>query len=136
MTYSEAEQMVNNNKTKVDSQSSLSHEKDPSEILDVGSAIVAALILAAFQDIQHHNVATVNTQKVGWRNKYDIHLLSGVSQKQIYKECGVLEKLIEKGVLEKRPSKSRWGRQKHQYRFSFSYLHKRFNPVPQSIKSQ
>jgi len=136
MIYTEVEQMVNNNKTKADSQSSLAHEKESSEIANVDSAIIAALILAAFQDIQHHNVATVNTQEVGWRNKYNIHLLSGVSQKQIYKECGALEKLIEKGVLEKRPSKSRWGSQKHQYRFSVSYLHQLFNQVPHSIKSQ
>ncbi|TFG31374.1 hypothetical protein EU528_06365 [Candidatus Thorarchaeota archaeon] len=135
MNYFEIEQIVNH-EAKADSKSVLPHDWNSVEIVNIGSAIIAALILAVFQDIQHHNFTTVNTQELGWRNKYNIHLLSGVSQKQIYKECGVLEKLIEKGVLEKRPSKSRWGRQKHQYRYSFSYLHQQFNREPQSIRSQ
>lgn len=84
-------------------------------------AIIKALLIAVIQDLQKQVIQRVNKQELGWRNKYNIHLMSGVSQKQIYRECGFLDKLIEYGIIEKRPSQSRWGKQKHQYRLCFSY---------------
>jgi len=121
MNYSEVEQM-RNSEAGIDSEYTFSQESGPTSTIHICRAIITSLILAVFQDIQKHPFATVNTQELGWRNKYNIHLLSGISQKQIYKECGILEKLITEGILEKRPSQSKWGRQKHQYRLSFSYL--------------
>ena len=85
-------------------------------------AIIKALIIAVFQDLQKQVIQRVNKQEIGWRNKYNIHLMSGVSQKRIYKEYGILDRLVEWGIIEKRPSQSRWGKQKHQYRLSFSHM--------------
>lgn len=82
-------------------------------------AILESLIIAVFQDLQKQTIR-VDRQELGWRNKYNIHLISGVSQKQIYKECGVLEDLIEQGIIEMRPSPSKWGKQKHHYRLCLS----------------
>jgi hypothetical protein len=107
---------------------------DPTVIISISSAIISALTLAAFQDIQKHTVARINNQEFGWRNKYNIHLMSGVSQKQIYNECGVLEELIKKGVIEKRHSQSRWGKQKHQYRLSFFAFFKSLDSFESNLR--
>jgi len=85
-------------------------------------AIVKALMIAVFQDLQKNVIQRINQQEIGWRNKYNIHLKSGISQKQIYRECGILDRLVKQGIIEKRPSQSRWGKQKHQYRLSFSHV--------------
>jgi len=121
MYYSEVEPMTNSELIG-DSESVCSQGRNIAATTSIHGAIVISLILAVFQDIQTHKVARIDKQELGWRNKYNIHLMSGVSQKKIYKECGILEELIEQGVVERRLSLSRWGQQKHQYRLSFSAL--------------
>ncbi|MGY5859741.1 MAG: hypothetical protein RTU63_10250 [Candidatus Thorarchaeota archaeon] len=119
MTYSDVQQRENF-EAIVFSQVDVIQEQNP--IAAFCHAIIKALIIAVFQDIQKQAIQSVNEQEIGWRNKYNIHLMSGVSQKQIYKEYGILDRLIERGSIEKRPSQSRWGKQKHQYRLSFSLM--------------
>ncbi|MHA1137697.1 MAG: hypothetical protein ACTSSE_14545 [Candidatus Thorarchaeota archaeon] len=121
MTYSDIQQTVNL-ESKIIPQVSLSQGTNHSDTAGIYHAIITSLIIAVFQDLQRRTVQRINREDLGWRNKYNIHLLSGVSQKQIYKECGIIEKLIEQRIIEKRPSQSRWGKQKHQYRLSFSQI--------------
>lgn len=82
--------------------------------------ILTALLLALLQDMQ--KVDTCRVDDLGWRNKYNIHLLSQVSQKRIYREFGVIERLVEDGIIKQRPSRTRWGKQKFQYRLRLDIL--------------
>jgi len=88
----------------------------------MGQSIIFSLIVAMFRDLKKWTSERIDKGELGWRNKYNIHKLSGVSQKQIYKEYGIIEHLMDKGVIEQRPSQSRWGKQKHQYRLNFNYI--------------
>ncbi|MCK4566790.1 MAG: hypothetical protein KAU48_05715 [Candidatus Thorarchaeota archaeon] len=126
MNYNDVQEMVNTESSLV-SESLLSQESSLGNSIRTYRAIITALILAVFQDLQKQDTSGINKEDLGWRNKYHIHLMSGVSQKQIYKECGVLEKLIEVGIIEKRPSRSRWGKQRHQYRLDFSSFFRRID---------
>ncbi len=121
MNYSDAQEMVNSESMLV-SESLLSQESSLADSTQICNAIITTLILAVLQDLQKHAAAGINKEELGWRNKYNIHLMSGVSQKQIYKEWGVLERLIEVGVIEKRPSQSNWGKQKHHYRIDIDSI--------------
>lgn len=85
------------------------------ESIPLSGAIIAALIRAITQDLQKQDASQFDDD-VGWRNKYNIHLLSGVPQKEIYSEEGVLAKLVDAEIVQERPSRSRWGKQRHQYR--------------------
>ena len=93
---------------------------------DIGRAIISALIRAFKQDVSMQTTSKkLCLSDIGWRNKYNIHLLSGVSQKVIYKDWGIIEKLSANEAIEKRRSPSNWGQQKHQYRINLethSYL--------------
>jgi len=93
---------------------------------DIGRAIISALIRAFKQDTSMQTTSKkLCLSDIGWRNKYNIHLLSGVSQKVIYKDWGIIEKLSANESIEKRLSPSNWGQQKHQYRINLethSYL--------------
>ncbi len=121
MNYYDVQEMVNIEPMLV-SESLLSQETSLADSTQICNAIIAALILAVFQDLQKQAAVGINKKELGWRNKYNIHLMSGVSQKQIYKEWGVLERLIEVGVIEKRPSQSNWGKQKHHYRIDIDSI--------------
>lgn len=121
MTHSEIQQ-TDNLESEIIPQVSLSQGMNHGDTAGICRAIITSLIIAVFQDLQRRTVQRINREGLGWRNKYNIHLLSGVSQKQIYKEYGIMEKLIEQRIIEKRPSQSRWGKQKHQYRLSFSQI--------------
>jgi len=124
MNYSDVQQMVNSEPILI-SESLLSQESSLAGITRICSAIITTLVLAVFQDLQKQAAVGINKEELGWRNKYNIHLMSGVSQKRIYKEYGVLERLIEAGIIEKRPSQSNWGKQRHHYRLNFeSFLHR------------
>jgi hypothetical protein len=119
MTYSDVQQR-DNLEVRMLPRVDVFQEQNP--LAESCRAIIKALIIAVFQDLQKQVIQRVNKQELGWRNKHNIHLMSRVSQKQIYRECGFLDKLVEHGIIEKRPSQSRWGKQKHQYRLSFSYV--------------
>ena len=121
MTYSDIQQTVNL-ESKIIPSVSLSRRMNHRDAVGICSAIITSLIAAVFQDLQGLTRQSINMQDLGWRNKYNIHLLSGVSQKQIYKECGIMEELIEQRIIEIRPAQSRWGKQKYQYRLSFSQI--------------
>ena len=88
---------------------------------EICRAIIAGLVTAVVQDLQNM-IKEIDANELGWRNKYNIHLLSGVSQKKIYQECGVIENLVNQGIIERRPSPSKWGKQKHQYRIGVVHL--------------
>ncbi len=132
MNYSDAQEMVNSESMLV-SESLLSQESSLADSTQICNAIITTLILAVFQDLQKHAAAGINKEELGWRNKYNIHLMSGVSQKQIYKEWGVLERLIEAGIIEKRPSQSNWGKQKHRYRLDIESFLQRIDTVGLSL---
>ena len=86
-------------------------------------AVTIAMIRALIQDYYKQKSSnTLKLEEMGWRNRYNIHLLSGLSQRTIYKERGVIEMLVESDFLERRPSPSHWGRQKYQYRLSLDFL--------------
>ncbi|MHA1929383.1 MAG: hypothetical protein ACTSV2_12480 [Candidatus Thorarchaeota archaeon] len=121
MNYSDVQEMVDSESLLV-SESLLSQESSLADSTHICHAILTTLILAVSQDLQKHASSGINKEELGWRNKYNIHLMSGVSQKQIYKEWGVLERLIEAGVIEKRPSQSNWGKQKHHYRINIASI--------------
>lgn len=65
--------------------------------------------------------------ELGWRNKYNIFLLSkdsndeGVSQRQIY-GTSIIDDLCDNDFLEKRPTKSRWGNQRAEFRLKLDFL--------------
>ncbi|MBS3795777.1 MAG: hypothetical protein KGY80_12805 [Candidatus Thorarchaeota archaeon] len=75
--------------------------------------ILYALALAYAYDVDKNK----RLAESGWRNKYNIHKLSGLPQKTIYSRTGPLHSLLGKKLLEKRESPSRWGGQQFQYRF-------------------
>lgn len=90
--------------------------------------ITSALIRALIQDFEKqkkggHFVA----EKLGWRNKHRIHLLSEdktgkrVSHRQLYGSV-IIEDLCDNDFLEIRSSKSRWGNQKYEYRLNLDFL--------------
>lgn len=66
-------------------------------------------------------------KELGWRNKYNIHLLSKdengkkLSHRQIYGTT-IIEDLCDNDFVEKRPSRSRWGDQKFEYRLKLDFL--------------
>ncbi|MBA7574927.1 hypothetical protein ES708_16743 [subsurface metagenome] len=121
MNYSDVQEMANSESVLV-SESLLSQESSLADSTHICHAILTTLVLAVFQDLQKHASSGINKEELGWRNKYNIHLMSGVSQKQIYKEWGVLERLIEAGIIEKRPSQSNWGKQKYHYRIDIDSI--------------
>lgn len=88
-------------------------------------AVTAAMIRALIQDYYRQKSSkTMKPEDLGWRNRYNIHLLSGLSQRTIYQEWGVIEMLVESDFLERRPSLSHWGRQKYRYRLNLDFLPK------------
>lgn len=117
MTYSESHQTKNLEQTMF-LHDSLSKGNNRYSRTRIGHAIVLALTLALFRDMQKQTGQIIDDDELGWRNKYNIHRLSGVSQKHIYKECGIIELLIKMKVIDRRPAPSRWGQQKHQYRLN------------------
>ncbi len=98
--------------------------------------IIVSLILAIFQDLRQQQSANIDIDKLGWRNKYNIHLMSGVSQKTIYNEYGILEKLMVDGIVERRSSQSRWGQQKYQYRLVLDSILSSFEANVHDSRSQ
>jgi len=97
---------------------SIEHTLD--ETIPFCRAIVTALILAIRQDIEKIDSIQF-AEDVGWRNGYNIHLLSGVPQKEVYNENGVLAKLVEAEIVQKRSSQSRWGKQRYHFRLSIQH---------------
>jgi hypothetical protein len=86
-------------------------------------SIVACLILALLVDLQRRIPSTdIFLQDLGWRNKYNIHMSTGLSQKVIYRECGIIDKLVDLGILEMRAAPSHWGQQKSHYRISGDFI--------------
>ena len=86
-------------------------------------AITRSLILALLEDIQNNNHSTeIMFQDIGWLNKYNIHLRSSLSQKVIYRECGIIEMLVDLGVIEMKDSPTRWGQQKYHYRIAIDII--------------
>ena len=90
--------------------------------MNATKAIVGALLKALLADLAElaRKPAKYEICNLGWRNKYRIHLLSNVSQKRIYREIGIIEKLIDSGLIDCRNSPTRWGKQKFQYRLDIS----------------
>ncbi len=90
--------------------------------VNAAKAIVNALLKALLADLAElaRKPAKYGICDLGWRNKYRIHLLSKVSQKRIYREIGIIEKLINCGLIVYRDSPTRWGKQKLQYRLDIS----------------
>ena len=121
MTYSEPQQL-NNPEQRVFVHELISNGENGNNRNKTSQTVIFSLIVAMFRDLKKWKGESIGKGELGWRNKYNIHKLSGVSQKQIYKEYGIIEQLIEKGVIEKRPSQSRWGKQKHQYRLNFNHI--------------
>lgn len=72
-----------------------------------------SLLQAYFDDLEHNNKLE---DGFGWRNRYQIHVLSGVPQKKIYSVLGPVDRLLSVQVIERRQSPSKWGKQKFQYR--------------------
>ncbi len=121
MTYSES-QDVKYLEEAVIVQDPISQGDNHDNRKKMGQSIIFSLIVAMFRDLKKLKSDRIDKGELGWRNKYNIHRLSGVSQKQIYKEYGIIEQLVENEVIEQRPSQSRWGKQKHQYRLNFHYI--------------
>ena len=134
MTYSESQQMKQLGQTIFTSGSSFKLKNHDARI-KMSESIVFALIVAIFRDLKKWTNERIDKGEIGWRNKYNIHRMSGVSQKQIYKEYGIIEQLIENGIIEKRPSQSRWGKQKHQYRLNFNYIENIDSTIHTSLSS-
>ena len=121
MTYSESQQTKNLEQIMLLHDNS-SKENDENIRTRIVHAIVSAMAVALFRDLQKQLGQRIDDENLGWRNKYNIHRLSGVSQKHIYKECGIIEQLIEMKIMDRRPAPSRWGQQKHQYRLNLSRI--------------
>lgn len=58
----------------------------------------------------------------GWRNKNKIWEASGVPKKTIYGRNNVLVRFTVLGLAKQRPSRSKWGRQKFQYKLNAENL--------------
>ncbi len=87
------------------------------------TAIIESMMAAIRQDISDGSRFKCNSiEDIGWRNKYNIHLLSGVSQKRLYREGGIIDRMVEAQILQMRKSPSHWGKQTHQYRINLIYL--------------
>ncbi len=85
--------------------------------------IVACLILAMLEDLQKRiPSADILFRELGWRNKHNIHISTGLSQKVIYRESGIIEHLVDLGVLEMKDAPSHWGQQKKHYRISGDFV--------------
>jgi hypothetical protein len=54
----------------------------------------------------------------GWRNKNQIWVASGIPKKTIYSRNNVLVRFTVLGLAKQRLSKSKWGRQKYQYKLN------------------
>lgn len=86
-------------------------------------AITSSLIIAMLKDLQKaKDNSQVIFHELGWRNKYNIHLLSGLSQKVIYREVGIIDTLVNLDVIKMKDAPTRWGRQKYHYRISNSFI--------------
>ncbi|MDF1539416.1 MAG: hypothetical protein P1Q69_11000, partial [Candidatus Thorarchaeota archaeon] len=81
--------------------------------------ILSSLVQAYLDDFNSKNKGLTD---VGWRNKYQIHLLSGVSQKRIYNANGPIQRLLVMQYIESRRASSSWGRQKFHYRINIDAL--------------
>ncbi|MGY5859419.1 MAG: hypothetical protein RTU63_08610 [Candidatus Thorarchaeota archaeon] len=58
----------------------------------------------------------------GWRNKNEIWEASGVPKKSIYGRNNILVRFTVLGLAKQRPSISKWGRQKFQYKLNAENL--------------
>ena len=58
----------------------------------------------------------------GWRNKNKVWEASGVPKKTIYGRNNVLVRFTVLGLAKQRPSRSKWGRQKFQYKLKAENL--------------
>ena len=58
----------------------------------------------------------------GWRNKNEIWEASGVPKKSIYGRNNILVRFTVLGLTKQRPSISKWGRQKFQYKLNAENL--------------
>jgi len=90
--------------------------------------IATALIRAIALDFEYKKKKNHYMNKeLGWRNKYKIHLLSRdfngkkISHRQIY-GTALIEDLCDNDLLQKRPTKSRWGDQKVEFRLNPDFL--------------
>ena len=105
---------------------SISHKDIQNDVVNSDmneiTAIVDALLKALLTDLADliRKQTKDKIHELGWRNKYRIHLLSKISQKRIYKEIGIIEKLIGCGLVDCRDSPTRWGKQKFQYRLNIA----------------
>ena len=135
MTYSESQQTKNLDQT-ISLHENLSRNNNRICGTGIGYSIVLALTIALLQDLQKRPRKIINDEELGWRNKYNIHRLSGVSQKLIYKEYGIIEQLVEMKVIDKRPASSRWGQQKNHYRLNFAHIVEEDNILDNISESQ
>ncbi len=85
--------------------------------------ISCSLILALLKDMQARTPSRKKLfQELGWRNKYNIHLLSGISQKIIYHEYGIIERLVDLGIIKRKKAPTKWGMQKYHYRIADAFV--------------
>ena len=86
-------------------------------------SITTSLIIAMLEDLRRRTgEPVIPFHDLGWRNKYNIHLLSGLSQKIIYRENGIIEKLVNRNLIVMKESSSNWGQQKFLYRISDDFI--------------
>ncbi|MHA1909624.1 MAG: hypothetical protein ACW98Y_20155 [Candidatus Thorarchaeota archaeon] len=87
------------------------------------TAVTRSLILSLLEDLQNKIHSTeIMFQNLGWRNKYNIHRSSHLSQKVIYQEYGIIERLVDLDVIEMKESPTRWGKQKYHYRINGDFI--------------
>ena len=88
------------------------------------ASVVGCLILALLEDLQRRIPSRdILFEELGWRNKYNIHISTGLSQKVIYRESGIIENLVTLGILEMKDAPSHWGQQKSHYRITGGFVH-------------
>jgi len=58
----------------------------------------------------------------GWRNKHQISSATGLSSRKVYDKNGIIERLVNLGLLEVRDAPTEWGRQANQYRANTNHV--------------
>ena len=85
-------------------------------LLDDEIKVVKGMAQFMCEDIKEKGDIPIS--ECGWRNKYRIITATGVSQRIIYSRRGIIERLLDLGMIEIREASTGWGKQKHHYRLN------------------